>query len=237
VNNYSWTCPHCDRAVTITGEMDSAQAHVLRIENSMGKIATRSYFVVCPNPECNNVTVTVALYEWVYVGANPHLSHQIKQWRLYPEGNAKVFPEYIPQAIREDYIEACLIRDLSPKASATLARRCLQGIVRNFWSVKPGRLVDEIRAIEEKVDPTTWAAIDAVRQMGNIGAHMEKDIGVIVEVDADEATLMIELVETLLEDWYIAKHDKEARMAALIATAATKKAESAAANGPPQTQA
>jgi Domain of unknown function (DUF4145) len=31
-------------------------------------------------------------------------------------------------------------------------------------------------ALEEKVDPQTWDAIDSVRKIGNIGAHMEADI-------------------------------------------------------------
>jgi len=39
------------------------------------------------------------------------------------------------------------------------------------------------------VDPLTWEAIDAVRKLGNIGAHMEKDINVIVDVDPEEAEL------------------------------------------------
>ena len=31
-----------------------------------------------------------------------------------------------------------------------------------------------------------WQAIDAVRSIGNIGAHMEKDINLIVDVDPEE---------------------------------------------------
>jgi hypothetical protein len=40
-------------------------------------------------------------------------------------------------------------------------------------------------------------AIDIVRNIGNIGAHMEADINVIVDVDPDEAQTLIELIETL----------------------------------------
>ena len=42
--------------------------------------------------------------------------------------------------------------------------------------MKPGRLVDEIAAIESKVDAHAWKAIDAVRHVANTGAHMEKNI-------------------------------------------------------------
>lgn len=48
------------------------------------------------------------------------------------------------------------------------------------------RLVDEINAIQEKIDPITWQAIDSVRSIGNIGVHMEKDIDFIIAVEPDE---------------------------------------------------
>jgi hypothetical protein len=85
------------------------------------------------------------------------------------------------------------------------------------------RLIDEISAIQEKVDPITWNAIDAVRNIGNIGAHMEKDINLVIDVEPDEAGLLIGLIETLITEWYIARHEREQRMARIIATAADKK--------------
>lgn len=130
-----------------------------------------------------------------------------------------------------------MIRHASPKASATLSRRCLQGIIRDFWQVKPGRLVDEIDAIQDRVDPLTWGAIDALRKLGNIGAHMEKDINFIVDVDSDEAELLIGLVETLLRDWYVQREERKQRMDALIAAAASKKPDRAGSNPEPMPKA
>jgi Domain of unknown function (DUF4145) len=147
----------------------------------------------------------------------------------------KVFPDYVPPPILADYREACLIRDLSPKASATLSRRCLQGMIRDFWGVKKARLVDEIEAIKDKVAPATWSAIDAIRKIGNIGAHMEKDINLVIDVELEEAALLIGLIEMLIHDWYIVKHEREQHMAKIIAAAGTKdqaKAGSAAATPP-----
>lgn len=154
---------------------------------------------------------------WQNIG-NPLLS-----WNLRPESSAKPFPDFIPAPILVDYREACLIRDLSPKASATLSRRCLQGIIRDFWGVSKNRLVDEIAAIEQQVDPLTWKAIDAVRSIGNIGAHMERDINVIVDVDPKEAEVLINLIELLLKDWYIARHEREQRLQAVVEVADNKK--------------
>jgi hypothetical protein len=162
--------------------------------------------------------------------------------RLEPRGKVRPFPDYIPKSLLSDYEEACLIRDLSPKAAATLARRCLQGMIRDFAGikVKGNRLVDEIkelhRLVNEGAGPRgvtedSIAAIDAVRDIGNIGAHMEHDVNFIVDVQPDEAQVLIELVESLFDDWYVESHKREQRFAKTIGLAAAKKAERAAAKG------
>jgi hypothetical protein len=96
-------------------------------------------------------------------------------------------------------------------------------MIRDFWNITKPRLIDEILALEDKVDPQTWAAIDAVRSIGNIGAHMEKDINLIVDVDPDEAQFLIDLIETLMTEWYVHKHDRDQKMNAIAAMAAAKK--------------
>jgi hypothetical protein len=85
-------------------------------------------------------------------------------------------------------------------------------------------LIDEIEALKDNTDSLTWAAIDAVRKVGNIGAHMEKDINVIVDVEPNEAQLLIGLIESLVKDWYVAKHDREERLKEIAALAAKKDA-------------
>jgi hypothetical protein len=182
-----------------------------------------SRYFVCPNPECKRFTLTATLQESEYQGNGVELGATIQHWNLAPDSRAKNFPSYVPQVILEDYREACLIRDLSPKASATLSRRCLQGMIRDFWGTKAGRLVDEIAAIQQRVDPLTWDAIEAVRKLGNVGAHMEKDINLIVDVDPNEATLLIELIETLVREWYINREERRVRMHSLVAAVAAKK--------------
>ncbi|ELY3597492.1 DUF4145 domain-containing protein [Cronobacter dublinensis] len=116
------------------------------------------------------------------------------------------------------------MKNLSPKASATLARRCLQGMIRHVWEVKPARLVDEIKAIEEKIESNVWKAIDAVRNIGNIGAHMENDINIIVDVEPGEAEMLIGLLELLIQEWYVERHERQLRIDAITALAVEKKA-------------
>lgn len=222
MKDFNWTCPHCERAVTISEGRITGDRHTLYIKNADGRRTLATTFIVCPNEECKKFTLTASLYESMPESQGERLVEKLQEWALIPPSAAKHFPDYVPQAIREDYVEACLIRDLSPKASATLSRRCLQGILRDFWGVKPGRLVDEIAQIKDKVDPVTWDAIEAVRKLGNIGAHMEKDINIIVDVDPEEAMLLIGLVETLMREWYVAREQRKARMGAVIAAAAKK---------------
>ena len=223
MNTFSWTCPFCNQPTTVTENDFSANIEDLWINNSEGELRFIHQFIVCPNPSCKRVSLEVMLHKRIKDHLNnPRTGDLIKHWHLMPSSNAKAFPSYIPTPILDDYNEACLIRDLSPKASATLSRRCLQGILRDFWGVKPKRLIDEIESIKDKVDPLTWDAIDSVRKIGNIGAHMEKDINVIVDVEPDEAELLLNLIEMLLKDWYVLREERKDRLNKIVQTGQQK---------------
>jgi hypothetical protein len=222
-----WTCPYCDRDTTITESNVAGGFNVFNNRNEHNSsVGLNWHAVVCPNPKCRKIELTAALFKAKYdtsrnrsVPDGKALAH----WKLAPASHVKPFPSYVPDVLRRDYEEACAIRDLSPKASATLSRRCLQGIIRDFWDIQKATLFQEIKALEGKIDEATWGAIDAVRSIGNIGAHMEKDIDVIVDVDPDEALLLIQLIETLFRDCYIARYEREQHLAKIKAVAQAKK--------------
>jgi hypothetical protein len=212
--DYPYHCPFCDRDTTVTKERVSVETHVLYIDNAVGDHALVSRFIVCPNSQCRKYALVAALHKagldqgnWTAVGA------PIKRWQLVPPSRAMAVPTYVPQQIRDDYEEACLIVSQSPKASATIARRCLQGMIRDYWAISMRRLIDEIAALAGKVDGATWEAIDSLRKVGNIGAHMEADVNVIVDVDPGEADSLIWLIELLIKDWYVVRHDRQLRLA------------------------
>ena len=221
---YSWTCPICNRPVTITNQSINEGATKLRLDNKDGRRIAISKFTVCPNPECRKFTLELELWHATLSEFSNDLnkSKLLKKWTLIPESKSQAFPDYIPKAILDDYNEACLISELSPKASATLSRRCLQGMIRDFWGVKGKNLQVEIESIEGKVEPLTWQAIDAVRSVGNIGAHMEKDINLIIDVEPKEAELLMGLIEILLKDWYIARKQKELHLTSVSELAKDK---------------
>jgi Domain of unknown function (DUF4145) len=228
---FEWTCPFCCRDTTITRKDISESRHQLKIETSEGHRLALSRFIICPNPNCKKLMLSFILLDSKKLLEKSSLSIEwedgalLYEWNLIPESLAKPFPNYIPEVILTDYLEACLIQNKSPKASATLSRRCLQGILRDYWEVKPETLSKEIEQIKDKVEPSIWNAIDAVRKIGNIGAHMEKDINVIVDVEPNEAYLLIELIEILLKEWYVAREERNNRISKITAIATSKEQE------------
>ena len=118
----------------------------------------------------------------------------------YPPYTGIVLPDYIPEPIKTDYLEACAILDASPRAAATLARRCLQGMIRDYWRVKAGNLASEIDLIKDKISVDEYRVLNGIRRLGNIGAHMEKDVNLIVDIDPGEAQKLVKVLELLLKD-------------------------------------
>ncbi len=136
---------------------------------------------------------------------------------------ASPLSQYVPASVLEDYNEAYLISKLSPKASATLARRALQGMVRDYFQVFGLRtLHSELVAIEGRCDQDLYAAMMAVKSIGNIGAHPEQDISLIVEVEPGEPKILLDLIHLLDHEWYVARAERESRIAKVQALSASK---------------
>jgi len=220
---YEWECPFCNRLSIVTADNYYEDSVWFTVPNVHGNRMILNQFTVCPNPNCREFTLFVSMSESRTNSAGRVIvGNRLKIWHLIPPSTAKTFPSYVPKPILDDYVEACLIRDLSPKASATLSRRCLQGMIRDYWKIQKNRLADEINELKNRVDPLTWDAINAVRNVGNIGAHMEKDINVIIDVDPDEAAKLIGLIELLIRDWYIVREERKNRLAEIVSLGKAK---------------
>lgn len=219
---FNWVCPFCDHAGVILEPSYQEWTERVNLENVGSEFIVKNEVIACPNPDCGQWTLKVIHFKVVY-GMTTHWEH-VREWQLAPPSKAKIFPDYVPAQFRQDYEEAASILYLSPKASATLSRRCLQGMIRDFWEVSKPNLFKEIDAIRDKVDPITWKAIDAVRNVGNIGAHMEKDVNVIIDVEPGEAEQLILLIETLIKEWYVHRYERQKQMEGVVALAKQKKA-------------
>ena len=234
---FNWTCPFCERPQSVTEDkVDQNYYHFWIQNHDLDSVGIATTAIACSNPYCLKLSVAVELKK----DSRPNYNHDyspldeapILALRLRPRSFSKTFPDYIPSPLLADYREACEIRDASPKASATLARRCLQGIIRDFCGISKSRLIDEISELKTRVEndnapkgvsEESVEAIDHARSIGNIGAHMEKDINVIVDVDTGEAQILIELIESLFQEWYIERHKRQERFARVKEIAEEKK--------------
>ncbi|QNQ41597.1 DUF4145 domain-containing protein [Brucella intermedia] len=229
----AWECAYCGHKQLEQKDNHHVQENRLYVgETDEGPVGAIVSARRCLNDQCNKLTLSLGYGKVIWNGRDWETIEPLSRvWHLLPASSAKPQPDFIPEPIRQDYYEACKIKNDSPKASATLARRCLQGMIRDFCSITKGTLFEEIKELEKKlddgtaprgVDDETIAAITAVRKLGNIGAHMEKDINIIVDVDPDEAQTLIELIEMLFADWYVARHKRQQRLAAIQEITASK---------------
>ena len=202
-------CPFCNEYMSLSPSTKSV--HRINFEHTgLGASVSLPYlevsFMRCPNEECKQYTISAR-------GVNNFVNNE--RFEIHPQAIYEHYPDYVPEAIRNDYEEACKIVSLSPKAAATLARRCLQGMIHDFWDIHGKNLNAEISMLQAKIPAAQWRALDALRKVGNIGAHMEHDVNVIIDIGEGEALKLLDLIEHLIETWYIDRHDSELLFAEL----------------------
>lgn len=222
-----YICPFCQHAIAnsyetlTTYSVDFSQFTSSRSTYSpvSGGIKVTPYLIhveyhKCPNCEKQSIIVK---------GVGPEVEGTTLL--VHPASAAKQYPSYVPDQIRSDYEEAYAILNLSPKASATLSRRCLQGMIRDFWNIHDKKnLCGEIDAIADKISAPARQALDATRKIGNIGAHMEQDVDRIIDIDPAEAETLLKLIEYLMQEWYINRHNSDALLEEITTISSAKEA-------------
>lgn len=215
-------CPYCQHHFVVSDQNhDDVHGKLFKRDESTFIKIFRLLHSVCPNPDCKKSILAINLSYLDEFGGRK----EILTRKLMPDSISKNYPDYIPFQLREDYEEACKIVDLSPKAAATLARRCLQGIIRDYFGITKGRLVDEINDLQGKIDLDLWNAIDGLRKVGNIGAHMEKDVNLMISIDPNEARLLIKLIEILFDSLYVQREERRKQLKAIQELATDKDAQ------------
>lgn len=239
----NWKCTSCGQHVTL-GSLDWSFGEE-KFSTSTGVAAGEGFSLRhalrrCPNPDCqqNDLYVSVSLLEAARYSSGGGVNYG-KPIRDAGIGTFKFLPTtpaplscHAPAAAVQDYQEAYLIRDLSPKASATLARRALQGMVRDFWSVSKATLHEELKAIESRCDADLHAAMMAIKSVGNIGAHPERDISTIIDIDEGEPQQLLDVIHLLDNEWYVARAQRDERIRRMRELAAIKADEKTSLGGP-----
>jgi Domain of unknown function (DUF4145) len=151
---------------------------------------------VTPCPRCKEPIVEVF---------NP--SNAIAHFRVWPRSVARSpVHQAVPAAMKDDYVEACEVLPVSPKASAALSRRCLQHILHSRGHAQHN-LIDQIKAVLTETNPSKFLPealrdnIDAVRHFGNFSAHPINDRTTlqVIDVEPHEAEWCLELIEALFD--------------------------------------
>ena len=113
---------------------------------------------------------------------------------------------------------------ISPKASAALARRCLQNVLHEH-GYKGRDLAKEIDLLLNEPDArkgipeSLRTTVDGIRGFGNFSAHPMTDITSlqIIEVEPEEADWCLETLEEMFDHFYVRPARAAARKAGLDA--------------------
>lgn len=149
----------------------------------------------------------------------------LEEFIAYPKTTfRKPTPSEVPSTIKEDYEQACAVLSISEKASAALARRCLQAILRGQGYAQHD-LAKQIDAVLCEPDPAKAiptglrTTVDAIRNFGNFSAHPVTDRTTlqVIDVEPGEAEWCLEILEDMFDHYYVKPAQATARKAALDA--------------------
>ena len=187
-------CPHC--LVTVHVGWDRHPRFLNRdIIQDWSIVVT-----VCPN--CNELIARIVKQIHDTIVIDRFIQ---PQRRNRPAINS----EAVPTSLRNDYLEACEVLEVSPKASAVLSRRILQGILKaqGYESIN---LYKQITDILNETGPHALPMslrdqIDVIRQFGNFSAHpiTEQTTLQVVDIEPGEAEWCLEIIEELFIYYYV----------------------------------
>lgn len=206
-------CPHC-----------SIEFHHQEKIIPLGKDVTGSWYIktyMCPNPLCLRNIYVLAQGDYAHTGgAFSEYGFPNSTRLIYPKGSIRSpVPKEVTNYIANDYVEACLVINDSPKASAALSRRCLQNLLLDKAGVKKGDLANQIQSVIDSNSLPSHLSddIDAIRNIGNFAAHPNKSLstGEILEVEPNEAEWNLEVLEALFDFYYVQPEKARLRREAL----------------------
>lgn len=202
-SNTDGTCPHCTKSVRFREPVFAAPRRAqapTKAELPQADHIFLVHFSTCPS--CQQIVI------FGEVGGYKHEPGTVwfeakSEHTLWPRSSPppEVHPD-VPARIRRDFEEATACLGVSLNASAALARRCLQAIVR-AQGHKAKNLEGEIENAKAHLPAYIGDAIDQIRRVGNFAAHEKlDDAGTVVDVDADEAHWLLHLIGLLLDHYY-----------------------------------
>jgi thiol-disulfide isomerase/thioredoxin len=194
-------CPHCNTGINFESELYRTFPHPNFFDEST---VYALYAGLCP--VCDDLIVRLKQGE----GSEDPGSHSgytleetKREFALFPMNSVRPVASEVPDEYKADFIEACNVLPISPKASAALLRRLLQKLLRNVLNINSSDLAKEIEEFLQTQNAPSYLkeAVDAVRNIGNFAAHPLKSTstGQIVDVEPGEADWLIEVTESMFD--------------------------------------
>lgn len=187
-------CPHCRNHFH-----DNVNSGYIEWERKLTGYAFETS--KCPN--CKQFTIELLV--------DTSLVEPPRKRRVFPRNSSRPpAPDAVPPDVADDYSEACLVLTDSPKASAALARRCLQSILHS-QGYKGRDLAQEVDLICNETDPekviprALRETIDMIRHFGNFSAHpiTDKTSLQVIAVEPQEAETCLDVLEALFDHFYV----------------------------------
>ena len=193
-------CPHCRVAVRLESPAvtSAGQNHF--------QVMTPKYYTMVSLAQCPNCLRELVCLDEAEIDATSGNPKELHQRLLWPQFSARPpVPSQVPQEIAQDYSEASIVLELSPKASAALSRRCLQAVLRGAAYTKAKDLNDQILEVLPNLPSNIAQNLDAIRVVGNFAAHPSKSqvTGVIIDVEPGEAEWNLDVLDALFDYFYV----------------------------------
>lgn len=220
-------CPYC--GFTYKSEPGrNLFAHVLAEPEA--NAAVHSVIRVCPHMECGKAEIFVdagtfpAALRGKTEDERQNIGYDLPgthfRARLLPPygGKPELKAQEVPETIYRDYDEACRLLPVSTGASVTMARRCVQKMIRAKFRLTPGKLQNEISTLAKLSPPVQQEVIDAlvaVRKTGRLKALPDDEIKIVGDVSHEAAAQAISIIEILINDWFVAPAEHNDRLVAL----------------------
>ena len=208
-------CPHCLVTINIRWKHTTLQPQFSGYE-SLGWHAVNTQCPSCHEQIIRIVKRVVdqrdeARKSMGYSPGGPTRTNVVVDRLVYParRNRPAIDSDSIPQTLKDDYLEACEVLEVSPKASAVLSRRVVQSILKE-QGYEFRNLIDQIDRVQgetgEKALPTSInETIHFVRRFGNFSAHAitNETTLQIIDIEEGEADWCLRIVEELFTHYYV----------------------------------
>lgn len=156
----------------------------------------------------NEVTYSVEEYgencRWEMTNAHMSMCHSceafaiwIKDKLIWPAHEIKIEPHPdIPAEIKDDFLEAAAIIDVSPRGSAALARLIVQKLMSHLGGQGKDINANIASLVKQGLEPEIQMALDIVRVTGNNAVHPGE---LALKEDVGTATALLQLINLVIE--------------------------------------